>query len=233
MQKFLIPLFALAFLLSACNTTVVTDEERELPDSDEAMEDVIPTDEVPDNTPPLIPTLPTGDVGDEAPVMENTGEESMVVEADLSQSFIAFTGKKGSLSSHEGKFNDYTVTLSDVNNVAGASLNVSIVIGSMVTDSAGLTKHLLNEDFFDEPNYPTATFESTAIEGSGSEYSVTGMLTMHGVTKKVTFPATITDSYMTVNTSIDRTAFGIGGPAEGVKAIDADVPLEIKIVWKK
>jgi polyisoprenoid-binding protein YceI len=50
--------------------------------------------------------------------------------------------------------------------------------------------HLVSPDFFDAEKYPTITFKSTKVEHvGGSEYKVTGDLTMHGVTKQVVFDA--------------------------------------------
>jgi polyisoprenoid-binding protein YceI len=47
--------------------------------------------------------------------------------------------------------------------------------------------HLRSADFFDVEKFPTLTFQSTKIEPKeGGAYTVTGDLTMHGVTKPVT-----------------------------------------------
>jgi polyisoprenoid-binding protein YceI len=48
--------------------------------------------------------------------------------------------------------------------------------------------HLRSADFFEAEKYPTLTFKSTNVEKvEGSEYKVTGDMTIHGVTKPVTF----------------------------------------------
>ena len=48
--------------------------------------------------------------------------------------------------------------------------------------------HLKSADFFDHEQHPHMTFTSTNVEKKGDEeYAVTGDLTVHGVTKPVTF----------------------------------------------
>lgn len=54
------------------------------------------------------------------------------------------------------------------------------------TANEGRDTHLRTADFFDVPNYPTATFKSTRVEpGTGGAFKLVGNLTMRGVTKEV------------------------------------------------
>jgi len=47
--------------------------------------------------------------------------------------------------------------------------------------------HLRANDFFDVPTHPKATFQSTAIEETGShKFRMTGDLTIKGVTRPIT-----------------------------------------------
>ena len=67
-------------------------------------------------------------------------------------------------------------------------------VDSVATDSNGLAEHLKTADFFDAPKFPRATFVSTEIKPGGEKgatHTVTGNLNLHGVTKAITFPATI------------------------------------------
>ena len=62
---------------------------------------------------------------------------------------------------------------------------------SITTDNETRDKHLRSADFFDVAKFPVITFKSTAVkEVSKGKLEVTGDLTMHGVTKRVTFPIT-------------------------------------------
>jgi polyisoprenoid-binding protein YceI len=72
-----------------------------------------------------------------------------------------------------------------------SSVNVAIDTLSIWSDSDPLTGHLKSADFFDVETHPISTFESTSIVRDGAGYSVTGNLDLHGVTKSITFPATI------------------------------------------
>ena len=114
-----------------------------------------------------------------------------------------------------------------------ASIEATIDINSINTDSEGLTTDLLSADFFDAAMYPTATFKSTSIAlVTGNTYAITGDLTLHGVTKPLTFNADITDAYLSAtDVSINRTDFGVGAPSDSVKAIDDVIPMTIKIVF--
>src|SRR6185503_704105 len=95
-------------------------------------------------------------------------------------------------------------------------VTITIKADSLTTDTPDLTKHLKTPDFFDVAKFPEATFVSTSIKAGGDKgasHTITGNLTLHGVTKAVTFPATIsvTPDVATVDStfSINRKDFGI------------------------
>jgi polyisoprenoid-binding protein YceI len=94
------------------------------------------------------------------------------------------------------------------------SVSVDIDTTSLFTSIPKLTDHLKSGDFFEVREHPTAKFESTKIAaGEGGEVIITGNLTLHGVTKEISFPAKVesTDSGLTVTSKfdIDRTQFGM------------------------
>ena len=73
-------------------------------------------------------------------------------------------------------------------------MTIEVDVASMTTDTDQLTGHLKSPDFFDVAKFPKANFESTSIQvggSSGATHTIVGNLTMHGITKSVTFPATI------------------------------------------
>lgn len=157
----------------------------------------------------------------------------------LSGSVVQWTGSKLA-GEHSGTLNISSgdVQVSD-KKVTGGKFYIDM--GSLkCTDlEAGKGKeklegHLKSADFFDVANNPESTFEITSV----SEGNVTGNLTMMGVSKSVTFPATITvsDSGVTVRTpafTINRTDWGIKyGSAsffDGLKdkAVSDDIALQI------
>ena len=90
-----------------------------------------------------------------------------------------------------GKFNDFTGTVTtDKANPVNSSVEFTIQTASVDTSTPDRDKHLRSADFFDVEKYPTITFKSTKVAPTSAKntYDVTGDLTMHGVTKKVTLP---------------------------------------------
>jgi polyisoprenoid-binding protein YceI len=107
---------------------------------------------------------------------------------------IEFVGTKKD-GSHTGGFKQFAGTIDlPADDPAQAAIKVEIQVSSMYTDTPKLTNHLKSPDFFDVRTHPTASFVSTAIKAgaaSGGTHTITGNLTLHGVTKSVTFPATV------------------------------------------
>lgn len=69
-----------------------------------------------------------------------------------------------------------------------AQINASIDVHSLTTRVAPRDEHLMTADFFDVENYPTMTFVSKSIASDGEGgYTMTGDLTLRGVTRQVTF----------------------------------------------
>ncbi len=93
------------------------------------------------------------------------------------------------------------------------AVTVEFDTDSLTTELPPLTTHLKSPDFFDVKQHPTAKFESTTIEpGADGKVNVTGNLTLLGVTKPITMPATVSTEgglKLTAEFSIDRTEFGM------------------------
>jgi polyisoprenoid-binding protein YceI len=68
------------------------------------------------------------------------------------------------------------------------TVEASIDVATLSTGDAQRDGHLKSADFFEVEKYPTMAFKSTAVKRiAEGEHTVTGDLTMHGVTKPVTF----------------------------------------------
>ena len=99
-------------------------------------------------------------------------------------SHLGFSTTRGGFNTTEG-----TVVL-DLAKKSG-SVDITIDANSLATPVPKLDEHLKNEDFFDVARYPTITFKSDQLAFEGDTLkSVTGELTMHGVTKPVTLAVT-------------------------------------------
>lgn len=136
--------------------------------------------------------------------------------------FIGVHTDKSKEDRHCGiaEFTGTLTTLADGS--APTALELKFDMDSIWTEFNGLTGHLKNEDFFNVPDYPTASFKSTSIEeGEGDMFKVTGDLTMHGETAPVTFDAKYwMDGEMPKLSSefvIDRTNWGMDKVLEGVE----------------
>lgn len=112
---------------------------------------------------------------------------------DAAHSKIGFSVTHLGLSEVEGRFNDFSGTFDwNPDDLGSSSLTFSAKTGSVNTDNKKRDSHLKTADFFDAAKYPTLKFESTKIQKlSGERYNITGNLTAHGVTKKISVPASI------------------------------------------
>jgi polyisoprenoid-binding protein YceI len=107
------------------------------------------------------------------------------------ESTIGFVGSKIT-GSHDGGFSSFegTIVLAE-EGPAASKVELIIDATSLWADDDRLTGHLKSPDFFDVESFSTARFTSTAILPSAEGFDVTGELELHGVTKQITFPATI------------------------------------------
>ncbi|RAU82351.1 YceI family protein [Pontibacter arcticus] len=112
-----------------------------------------------------------------------------------------------------------------------------------------LIGHLKNDDFFSVDKHPTATFKITSLKpiakaaAGKPNHTVTGDLTIKGITKPVTFPATITvnNGVATAKADvvIDRTKYDIKYASKsffdsiGDKAIYDDFTVSINLTAKQ
>jgi polyisoprenoid-binding protein YceI len=148
---------------------------------------------------------------------------------------IDFVGSKVT-GSHNGSFQKFSGDVDFLENPEKSRVSITIDMNSVTTDDPDLTKHLQTPDFFDVAKFPQATFVSTEIKPGGergASHTVTGNLTLHGVTKAVTFPATIAVAadVATVDSSfaINRKDFGINYAGAADNLIRDEVVLTLRI----
>jgi len=175
----------------------------------------------------------TGEAAQASPQPSHAGGQKYLITSQNSK--IEFTGSQVA-GKHEGSFQKFNGEVDYTGQPETSRVNVTIDTSSLNADDPQLTAHLKTADFFDVAKYPTATFVSTQIKAGGDKsasHTVTGNLTMHGVTKSVTFPATITATPDAVNVdanfSINRKDFNINYAGPTNNLIRDDVVLTLKI----
>lgn len=157
------------------------------------------------------------------------------------KSVIRWTGYK-KVGQHSGWFIlfDGVGKMPD-NNLEQATIDLTIETDSCETDdpSGILTKVMKNESFFHCEKFPTSTFKSVSITKADGpdKYTVTGDLQIRDVTKRISFPATITVTGDTVKLEADfkvnRRWWNIVWQAAGDSFLYDDVRIELKAEAKE
>lgn len=123
----------------------------------------------------------------------------------VSQSAFAQDNFKVNVENSSLTWKGYKPTGSHTGTITLASGNIEIknnkiTGGTFVSDmstikdadgSAKLEGHLKSEDFFEIAVFPTSKFEITKTEVNAGKIQVTGNMTIKGITKQITFPATL------------------------------------------
>ncbi len=107
---------------------------------------------------------------------------------DPAHTAVTFKISHIGLSWTHGRFNDVSGTFTIDPDAAKCSFNVQIKAESVDTANAKRDEHLRSGDFFNVKQFPALTFKSTEVKAIKDGYQVTGDLTLHGVTRSVSFP---------------------------------------------
>ena len=140
-----------------------------------------------------------------------------------------------------GRFTKFEGAITvDAKDIAKSKVEVTIDAASINTDNEARDKHLRGADFFDVEKFPTITFKSTSVkEVEKGKLQVTGDLTMHGVTKSITFPITnagtragmksgsVVAGFIDGALKLNRNDFGIK-TYPGVLGDDVEISLDIE-----
>ena len=146
---------------------------------------------------------------------------------------IDFIGSKVT-GSHRGGFTNFTGEIRVAEDkLIPAGNKVVIDMNSTWSDNPKLTAHLRSPDFFDSAKFPNAEFISTTVEKKTTNYMVSGNLTLHGVTKQISFPADIQVSEQGVDLNaqfvLNRFDFEIKYPGRANDLIRKEVVMQLKI----
>lgn len=121
---------------------------------------------------------------------------------DAAASTLGWKGSKVVMGSHNGTLAISEGLLAFENDaLKSGSFTIdmkTITVLDGEKDKAKLVGHLSSPDFFAVDSFPTAKFEITRAEklanadANGNNYSISGNLTLRGITREITFPAKIT-----------------------------------------
>ena len=140
---------------------------------------------------------------------------------DPAHSELSFSVKHLMISKVRGTFGKFDVTIVTAEDPKDSTVTATIDVASVNTGVEPRDQHLRTSDFFLVEEHPTMTFTSTSIDGdlASGEFTITGDLTLRGVSKSVTltgeFGGVITDPYgnvkagATATTKINRLDFGV------------------------
>lgn len=169
-----------------------------------------------------------------AALAASPGAVSYVISPATSK--VEWTGSKVT-GSHDGSFSGFTGSIDVVDGAPEKSrVSIDIDTTTLTTQPDRLLGHLKSPDFFDVQKFPKATFASTAIKAGGDKsatHTITGNLTLHGVTKSISFPATIAiaPDAVTANATftINRKDFGLNYPGKVDDLIRDDVVIKLTL----
>jgi polyisoprenoid-binding protein YceI len=99
------------------------------------------------------------------------------------------------LMNADGRFHHFRGDVAvDPRDLATARINLAIEAASIDTGIGLRDTHLRSADFFDVERFPTITFESQHVEAAGRRATVTGRLTVRGVTREIAVPVDVSVS---------------------------------------
>ena len=162
---------------------------------------------------------------------------------DPAHSRIGFVVRHAMVTKVRGAFNEFTGTAHlDGDNPSNSSVQATIQVASIDTRNADRDAHLRSNDFLQMDEHPEITFSSTEITRVGDTFTVTGDLTIKGITRSITVPltyeGTATDPFGNTrmgfegSTTINRKDFGISWNAAletGGMLVGDKVVLEFEI----
>lgn len=167
---------------------------------------------------------------------------------DPSHSEITFKVKHMMFTNVSGKFDTFQATAeSDSDNFENARFDFQAETTSINTGNADRDNHLRGGDFFDAEQFPQLTFKSTAFQQkSGDDYTLTGDLSLHGVTKSISLdvefgglaqdPWGNTKAGLSATGKLNRKDFGLNWNAAleaGGVLVGEEVKLHIELQFVK
>lgn len=155
---------------------------------------------------------------------------------DPVHSNVGFAVRHLAVSTVHGRFNDFSGSIMfDEKDPSKSSVEVVVKTASVNTDNNMRDNDLRSPNFLDTTKFPELTFKSKSVEKKGDGYVAHGTLTIHGVSKDVDLPFTLTGPVSTkggkalgaeAGLPINRQDYGVAG---GGAMVGNDVKIEISV----
>jgi polyisoprenoid-binding protein YceI len=143
--------------------------------------------------------------------------------------------------SFDGKTSDVNGTIvADPANPSAANVQININIDSLDT-GVSLRNKEMRERYLETTKFGTSTFKSISVAGSASiapnvpaDINVTGDLTLHGVTKRMTIPVRVVlipdgRIHATTNFKIHMPDYAITVPHNVLVTVNDEVPVHLDV----
>lgn len=128
-----------------------------------------------------------------------------------------------------GKFTEINGDVSyESSNFAECSFDLKIPVNTLSTGNGMMNKKAMTEEWFNEASYPYIKFKSSKVIKDGNGMKIIGDLTIKGITKEYTIPATVSGNaskYTFKGTFyVNRIEFKVGKKSESV-------PDKMKVIY--
>lgn len=163
------------------------------------------------------------------------GSHADTYEIDASHAEVGFSIRHMGISNVRGKFETFTGSVEYGTDAASLVVTGTIKAESINTGNKKRDEHLQGADFFDVESYPEITFVTKSVDGD----TLTGTLTMHGVSKDITLDASVAGPIddpwenrrlgVELSGSLKRHDWDIGGEGPSDRLIGKEVKLEINL----
>ena len=161
--------------------------------------------------------------------------------ADPDHTQAHFTAKHLLISTVQGYIPVKSVQITLGANNIPSSVQATLDLTKINTNNDQRDSDLRSDQFLDVQRYPTMTFTSTQITGSGTSFVMNGNLTIHGVTKPVVVNGTINGTVKdnqgkthvgyAATATIDRTQWGVGpGFPDAVVGNSISITIEAEVI---
>jgi polyisoprenoid-binding protein YceI len=155
---------------------------------------------------------------------------------------VAFIGRHFMVTKVRGRFTGVAGTIVVAEDMNDSTVDVTIDMASVESGNKTRDDHIRSAELFDVATYPTATFRSTSVEWRGTRGTVTGDLTIHGVTRRVplevSFEGSVRDPWggdraiFSARTKVNREDFDITWNVAleaGGLLVSKDISIEIDL----